>query len=183
MLKDFIPRLYQETILATANCKNTLVVLPTGMGKTGIALLLAIQRMKSYPNSKIVFLAPTKPLAEQHRQTFEKNLDIDSSELNVFTGFVKPEKRAELWGKSRIIFGTPQGLENDLISEKISLKEVSLMIFDEAHRATGDYSYNFIAKQYLKKADYPRILALTASPGSDSEKIEEICKNLGIEDV
>jgi len=183
MLKDFTPRLYQETILATASQKNTLVVLPTGMGKTGIALLLAIQRMKNYPNSKIVFLAPTKPLAEQHRQTFEKNLEIDSSELNVFTGFVKPEKRAELWQKSRIIFSTPQGLENDIISEKINLEDVSLVIFDEAHRATGDYSYNFIARQYLKKAKYPRILALTASPGSENEKIEEICRNLGIEDV
>ncbi|MBW3022815.1 DEAD/DEAH box helicase, partial [Candidatus Woesearchaeota archaeon] len=183
MLKDFSPRLYQETILASASQKNTLVVLPTGMGKTAVALLLSIQRLKNYPNSKIVFLAPTKPLVEQHKATFEKNLDIDNEKMNVFTGFVKPEKRAELWEKSTIIFSTPQGLENDIISERISLKDVSLIVFDEAHRATGDYAYNFIAKQYLKKAKYPRVLALTASPGSNNEKIQEICQNLGIEDV
>lgn len=183
MLRDFTPRLYQETILATASEKNTLVVLPTGMGKTGIALLLSVQRLKNYPNSKVVFLAPTKPLVEQHKQTFEKHLEISPENLVVFTGFVKPEKRASLWKNARIVFSTPQGLENDIISDKIDLSEVSLVIFDEAHRATGDYSYNFIAKQYLKKAKYPRILALTASPGNDIEKINEICQNLGIEDI
>ncbi|MEM4336716.1 MAG: DEAD/DEAH box helicase [Candidatus Woesearchaeota archaeon] len=183
MLKDFKPRLYQETILASASLKNTLVVLPTGLGKTAIALLLSIQRLKNYPKSKIIFLAPTKPLVEQHRETFEKHLDINKEELIVFTGAIKPEKRVQLWEKSRIIFSTPQSLENDIISEKISLKDVSLIIFDEAHRATGDYAYNFIARQYIKNASYPRILALTASPGSNAEKIEEICKNLFIEEI
>ena len=181
MLRDFTPRLYQETILATASEKNTLVVLPTGMGKTGIAMLLAVQRLKSYPNSKIIFLAPTKPLVDQHKATFEKHLDVGN--LVVFTGAVNPEKRASLWNDAKIVFSTPQGLENDVISEKIDLSDVSLIIFDECHRATGDYAYNFIAKQYLKKAKYPRVLALTASPGTDLEKINEICQNLGIEDI
>ena len=63
MLRDFTPRLYQETIFATTVKKNTLVVLPTGLGKTAIALMLTTQRLKQYPQSKIIFLAPTKPLA------------------------------------------------------------------------------------------------------------------------
>lgn len=183
MLRDFAPRLYQETILSTSSQKNTLVVLPTGMGKTAIGLMLAVQRLKQFPSSKIIFLAPTKPLVEQHKTTFDKHLEIEKEKMIVFTGFVKPEKRAELWKDAKIIFSTPQGLENDIITEKIDLSEVSLIIFDEAHRATGDYAYNFIAKQYLKKARYPRVLALTASPGTDLEKINEICVNLGIEDV
>ncbi len=183
MLKDFVPRLYQETILSSCSEKNTLVVLPTGMGKTGIALLLAAQRINQYPNSKIIILAPTKPLVEQHKTTFEKHLDVEEEKLAVFTGFVKPEKRAELWKKAKIIFSTPQGLENDIISGKIDLADASLVVFDEAHRATGDYAYNFIAKQYLKNAKYPRVLALTASPGAELEKINEICNNLGIEEI
>lgn len=183
MLRDFTPRLYQETILSTCNEKNTLVVLPTGMGKTGIAMLLAVQRLKNYPNSKVVFLAPTKPLVEQHKQTFDRHIDVEQDKMVVFTGAVSPEKRSSMWKDTKIVFSTPQGLENDVISEKIDLSEVSLFIFDEAHRATGDYAYNFIAKQYLKKAKYPRVLALTASPGTDLEKISEICQNLGIEDV
>jgi Fanconi anemia group M protein len=183
MLKDFEPRLYQETILATAVNNNTLVVLPTGMGKTAISMMLAVQRFKQYPNSKILILAPTRPLVEQHIETFKRFLDVSEQEFTIFTGFVKPEKRAELWKTSKIIFSTPQGLENDIITGRIDLADVSLLVFDEAHRAVGDYAYVFVAKQYYKKAKYPRLLGLTASPGSDIEKIQEVTNNLFIEKV
>lgn len=183
MLKDFKPRLYQETILSTAATNNTLVVLPTGMGKTAVSMLLASQRFNNYPKSKILVLAPTRPLVEQHLETFKKYMEIPEEQLSVFTGMIKPEKRAELWKSSKVIFSTPQGLENDIITRRIDLKQVSLIVFDEAHRAVGDYAYVFIAEQYSKLADYPRILALTASPGSDLEKIQEVTDNLRIESV
>ena len=57
MLKNISPRLYQETILSTCVNANCLVVLPTGMGKTLLALMLASQRFKQYPGSKMLFLA------------------------------------------------------------------------------------------------------------------------------
>ncbi len=183
MIKNFTPRLYQETILATCAEKNTLVVLPTGMGKTNIFLMVVAERLKRFPNSKILFLGPTKPLIDQYYNVFVKHFDIDEGHLATFTGLIAPEKRAEQWKTARIIFSTPQGLENDVISRKILLDEVSLLGFDESHRAVGDYSYVFIAKHYMKTARYPRIIALTASPGSDMDKIKEVCKNLFIEDI
>jgi Fanconi anemia group M protein len=183
MIKDFEPRLYQQTIFATCASKNTLVVLPTGMGKTNIFLMLASHRLKQYPNSKILFIGPTRPLIDQYKEVFKKHFDIDEDKLVIFTGMVKPEKRAELWKDAKIIFSTPQGLENDIISKRISLEEVSLLGFDEAHKAVKDYSYVWIAKQYNKLARYPRIVALTASPGSDIEHISEVCNNLFIEDI
>lgn len=169
--------------MGTAAVKNTLVVLPTGMGKTGIALMLAAQRLKNYPHSKVLILAPTKPLVEQHASTFESHMNIPSKQFCVFTGSVNPEKRNILWDEATVIFSTPQVIENDVISGRISLRDVSLVVFDEAHRATGDYSYVFVSKQYNKFAKHPKCLALTASPGSDVEKIEEVCKNLFIESV
>jgi len=183
MIKDFEPRLYQQTIFATCAEKNTLVVLPTGMGKTNIFLMLASHRLDQYPNSKILFIGPTRPLIDQYKEVFKKHFEIDESKLVTFTGFVKPEKRAELWKDAKIIFSTPQGLENDMISRRINLEEVSLLGFDEAHKAVKDYSYVWIAKQYNKLARFPRIIALTASPGSDIEHISEVCKNLFIEDI
>ena len=116
MLNNFIPRRYQETILGTCSLKNCLVVLPTGLGKTGIALLLAVQRLKNFPKSKILFLAPTKPLVEQHKTTFLKHLKIEEDKLRMFTGEIPPAKRATLWKDSQIFFSTPQGLENDIIN-------------------------------------------------------------------
>jgi ERCC4-related helicase len=183
MIRGFEPRLYQQTILHTAVKKNTLVVLPTGLGKTNIAVLLSANRLSSYPGSKILVLAPTKPLCDQHVESLRRHLDIPPERIQLFTGLIRPEKRAELWKESTIIVSTPQGLENDIISSKISLEDVSLLVFDEAHRAVGDYSYVFIAKLYQKRANHPKILALTASPGSDSEKIKEVCKNLSIEEI
>jgi len=176
----FTPRLYQETIFGTAAKKNTLVVLPTGMGKTAISMMLAKHRLTIYPGSKVIILAPTKPLVEQHMVVFGRFIDAP---MAVFTGEITPEKRQKLWHESQVIFSTPQGLENDLISSRISLENVSLIVFDEAHKASGDYSYSFIAKQYQKNARFPKILGLTASPGSELEKITEVCENLFIEDI
>jgi ERCC4-related helicase len=183
MIKGFKPRLYQETIFATANKKNTLVVLPTGLGKTIIAVMVAASRLQTYPQTKTLILAPTKPLCDQHYESIKKHLAIDDEKINVFTGTIKPEKRAELFKESQVIISTPQGLENDILSKKIDLKEVSLLVVDEAHRAVGDYSYVFIAKKYFEQSDYQRVLALTASPGSNLEKIKEVCQNLYIEDI
>lgn len=183
MLQNFTPRLYQETILATAAMKNTLVVLPTGMGKTAVALMLAAQRLKQFPNSKIVFVAPTKPLVEQHMRSFAKYMDIEDDKVALFTGNVSPKKREEIFKNVQVVFSTPQGLENDVIGNKVDLSDVSLLVVDEAHRAVGEYSYVFLARQYQKRSDWPRILALTASPGSNTEKILEVCENLFIEAV
>jgi ERCC4-related helicase len=183
MIKDFTPRLYQETILDTCTKKNTLVVLPTGLGKTNIFLMLAANRLRNYPDSKILLLGPTRPLIDQYYETFKKYFEIKEDEMAIFTGFVKPAKREELWKKSKVIFSTPQGLENDIIAERIKLEEVSLLGIDEAHRAVGDYAYVFVAKQFHKRSKKGRIIALTASPGSDLEKITDVCQNLYIEAI
>jgi ERCC4-related helicase len=183
MIKNFEPRLYQQTILGTAAAKNTLVVLPTGLGKTALAFLSAAQRLHNYPNSKILMLAPTKPLCEQHIETFRQHLDIPEDKIVLFTGSVKPDKRAEMWKEAQVIISTPQGLENDVINKRVRLEDVSLLIFDEAHHATGEYAYVWIAAQYEKLSSQSRILALTASPGSDLETIKEVCNNLRIDKV
>jgi len=177
----FKPRLYQETILDTASKYNTLVVLPTGLGKTKTAILLAVNRLNNFPKSKIIFLTPTKPLAVQIAKEFKNSTDIEN--IVLFTGSVEPTKRESLLLNSQVIVSTPQCIENDIINEKISLKDISLIIFDEAHRAIKDYSYTWIAKQYDKKANFPRIIGLTASPGSELDKINETCKNLYIENI
>ncbi|MBU0758548.1 MAG: DEAD/DEAH box helicase [Nanoarchaeota archaeon] len=183
MIKNFRPRLYQETILSTCVEKNTLVVLPTGLGKTQVFLMLAAQRLKEFPDSKIMLLGPTRPLIEQYFRVFQKNFSLPEKDYAIFTGQVSPEKRQKLAKEVKIIFSTPQGMENDIITNKIDLAQFSLIGFDEAHRATGEYSYVWIAQQYMKLARLGRIIALTASPGSNAEKIDEVCNNLHIDEI
>lgn len=165
-------RAYQEVIAASALGENTLVVLPTGLGKTVIAAMVAAKKAEE---GKVLFLAPTKPLVEQHIDTFDDFIDVDRDEMYVMTGDTRPDKRYELWEEKRIFFATPQVVENDLIANEIPTEEFSLTIFDEAHRATGEYSYVFInQKMHSNK------LALTASPGGSKEKIMEVAENLDI---
>lgn len=178
------PRAYQTAIFETAKKQNTLVILPTGLGKTLIALLLAQERLKLFPESKILFLAPTRPLVEQHYHYFKKNMEnAEKFEMHLFTGKINAKKRAEIWKKAQIIFSTPQCIMNDLKNNLITLENVSLLIEDEAHRCLKNYSYTFVAHKYLEQAKNPRVLGLTASPGHEASKIQEICKNLGIEAI
>src|SRR3989337_4085409 len=90
------PRAYQEAIFQTAKDNNTLVVLPTGVGKTLIALMLAIERLKKHPTTKVLFLAPTRPLVEQHFEYFKTHLPELFAELHLFLGSVNAEKRKSL---------------------------------------------------------------------------------------
>ena len=173
-------RLYQQTILNSAINQNTLVVLPTGLGKTHIAIALSAARLKE--NSKILVLAPTKPLILQHMQTFSEFFE-PADKLALLTGEVSPNERKILWNDSKIIFSTPQTIRNDIIYGQIKLTDVSLIVFDEAHRAIGDYAYVFIAENYAKTAPNSKILALTASPGSEEYKINDVCKNLFIDKI
>lgn len=182
-LKGIIPRKYQEEIFETCIKKNCLVVLPTGLGKTLIALMLTIERMIKFPGEKVVFLAPTKPLAEQHLNFFVKHLPELFASMVLFTGKVKPEQRKKLWENADIIFSTPQCVANDLRKGFYNLQDVCLLVEDEAHRCIKNYDYNYVAQCYKKQAKNQRILGLTASPGSEKQKIVEICKNLSIEQV
>src|SRR3989344_9020374 len=154
-IQNFTPRLYQEKILESSILKNTLVVLPTGMGKTKIAVLTAIKRLKQYTDSRVLFLTPTKPLASQIQAEFRECTDIKNDEILLFTGAILPKKRSLLEKDARIIVSTPQTISNDIINERINLENFSLVIFDEAHRATGDYAYTWIAKNYMQKSQYP----------------------------
>ncbi len=174
---------YQLAILETAKEKNTLVVLPTGLGKTLIALALAVHRLKQYPISKILFLAPTKPLVEQHFNYFTKHLPELFADLQLFTGEVPANKRKEIWRTAEIIFSTPQCIANDLESFLYDLKEISLIIFDEAHRCLKNYDYTKVVRKYKEQATHPLILGLTASPGSDIEIVRKICEHLNIENI
>jgi len=182
-LQNVVPRDYQNKIYETCINKNCLVVLPTGLGKTLIALMITIERMKKFPGEKVLILAPTRPLAEQHLNYFKKNLPELFGEIQLFTGEINAEKRKKIWRTSDIIFSTPQCIANDLKKNLYNLNEVCLLIEDEAHRCVKNYSYNFVAKKYLEQAKNTRVIGLTASPGSDPQKIIEICKNLSIEEV
>ena len=183
VLKTIQPRKYQQEIYENCKEKSCLVVLPTGIGKTLIALMLSIYTQKKFPGTKTLFLAPTRPLAEQHLEYFKKHLPELFAELTLFTGKTHAEKRQELWQSADIIFSTPQCVSNDIRNNLYTLEEVTLLIEDECHKCLKNYSYTDVARKYKEQAKNPKVLGLTASPGVDKETIKKISQNLGIENI
>lgn len=174
-------RLYQQVLAADVLKKgNTMIVAPTALGKTIVATLVAADRLEKVKNSKILILAPSKPLAIQHESTFKEFLTVPCSSI---TGAVKTDERVKRWEESQIICATPQTVESDLLKGRYSLKDVSLVVFDECHHGVGSYSYVYLASRYVKESKFNLILGLTASPGSDKEKIKEVCDNLYIQSI
>ena len=175
-------RRYQTELAATASGDHTLVCLPTGLGKTTVSLLVTAERLHAV-GGKALMLAPTKPLVQQHAEFYREALEIDDEDVVVFTGEVRPDDRAALWDDARIVIATPQVVENDLVGNRISLADVTHCTFDECHRATGDYAYNYIADRYHADAEHPLVTGMSASPGDDEEAILEVCENLGLSEV
>lgn len=160
---------------------DTLVVLPTGLGKTVIAGLVAAEALRRGPG-KVLFLAPTRPLVQQHADTFLRWF----RELTParFTGTVHHPVREGAWGAADAVFATPEIVVNDLAAGRYDLKDVRLLVFDEAHRAVGKYAYVAIARSYsTERPRDGRLLGLTASPGGKDERVEEVVRHLGFERV
>ncbi len=175
-------REYQTTLAEQALDTHTLVCLPTGLGKTAVSLLVTAHRLHQ-AGGKSLLLAPTKPLVTQHADFYREALELPDDEIVVFTGEVRPDDRAALWEDARVVIATPQVVENDLVGNRLSLANVTHCTFDECHRATGDYAYNYIAERYHEDADEPLVTGMSASPGDDEEAILQVCVNLGIENV
>ncbi|MHA1372914.1 MAG: DEAD/DEAH box helicase [Promethearchaeota archaeon] len=175
-------REYQVEIAKKCINTNSLVVIPTGLGKTIISLLVVAETLQSYPkDSKVIVLAPTRPLINQHRESFSHFLAISDDYMITLTGKNPSEQRPRLFEEHKILFYTPQTLRNDLVAKRYDLKNTCLIIFDEAHHASGDYPYGLISDTYHDQNADGTILALTASPGSSKERIDELCQLLHID--
>ncbi|MBU5690283.1 MAG: helicase-related protein [Candidatus Aenigmatarchaeota archaeon] len=180
--EKFQPRLYQELIAQTAIKKNTLCILPTGLGKTYIAVLTAAWILEN-TKGKILMIAPTRPLVNQHLKTFLSVTNIDKNLMIALTGKIRQDDRKELYKIGRVFFATPQIIKNDFDSGLLDLSDFSLLIVDECHRSVKKYAYTEVVDRFASSSNHPLILGLTASPGGMQDKIEEVKKNLRIDAI
>jgi len=180
-------RSYQNNISESVRNKhkNTLVILPTALGKTVIAILVCAEFLYNYKSKRVLVMAPTKPLVAQHMSSFFSVLNIPEEGIAVVTGKNLAPTRMAIWNRKeiRLVFATPEVVKNDLAENRLSLSEFSLLVFDEAHRAVKDYAYTSIARYYVQQSSHPVILAMTASPGSEKSRMEEVSNNLYIEQI
>ncbi|MCJ1481030.1 3'-5' DNA helicase [Schaereria dolodes] len=174
---------YQYNIVARGLYHNLLVALPTGLGKTFIAAAIMLNWYRWTTDAQIVFVAPTKPLVSQQVEACFNIVGIPRSATTMLTGNTPPGIRAEEWMSKRVFFMTPQTIINDLKTGICDPKRTVLLVVDEAHRATGGYAYVEVVKFLRRFNTSFRVLALTATPGSSVEGVQEVIDGLGIQRV
>ncbi|KAH8317125.1 hypothetical protein KR074_001257 [Drosophila pseudoananassae] len=180
-------RSYQQTIVQSALYKNTLVVLPTGLGKTFIAAVVMYNFYRWYPQGKIVFMAPTRPLVAQQINASQKIMPFAAADTVQLTGQLARPKRAQLWASKRVFFVTPQVVHSDMLEAEggatFPFASVKLIVVDEAHRAKGRYAYTQVADSMMAHNRNFRMLALSATPGRNMEDVATVCQNLFISNL
>ncbi|XP_017105264.2 DEAD-box ATP-dependent DNA helicase Fancm [Drosophila bipectinata] len=180
-------RSYQQTIVQSALYKNTLVVLPTGLGKTFIAAVVMYNFYRWYPQGKIVFMAPTRPLVAQQINASQKIMPFVAADTVQLTGQLARPKRAHLWATKRVFFVTPQVVHSDMLEAEggatFPFASVKLIVVDEAHRAKGRYAYTQVADSMMAHNRNFRMLALSATPGRNMEDVATVCQNLFISNL
>lgn len=174
---------YQFSIVKNGLFHNTLVALPTGLGKTFIAATVILNYFRWTKDAKLIFVAPTKPLASQQVDACLNVAGIPRSQATLLTGEISPSLREGEWDRRRLFFMTPQTLQNDLSKGYADPKSIALLVVDEAHRATGDYAYVKVIEFIRRFNKSFRVLALTATPGSTVEGVQEVIDSLGISTV
>uniref|UniRef100_A0A8C5Q7K5 ATP-dependent RNA helicase FANCM n=1 Tax=Leptobrachium leishanense TaxID=445787 RepID=A0A8C5Q7K5_9ANUR len=169
---------YQFSIAQVALLHNTLVCLPTGLGKTFIAAVVMYNFYRWYPSGKIIFMAPTKPLVAQQIEACFKVMGIPQHHMAEMTGNNQAQKRQKTWEDCRLFFVTPQILVNDLTRCTCPASDIKCLVIDEAHKAKGNHAYCQVVRELLNSTTRFRVLALSATPGSDAKSVQQVVSNL-----
>ncbi|KAI0307594.1 hypothetical protein B0F90DRAFT_1675089 [Multifurca ochricompacta] len=171
---------YQFNISRHCLFDNVLVALPTGLGKTFIAGVVMLNFYRWFPEGKVVFVAPTKPLVAQQIDACHKTCGIPGRDAIELTGNNPRAFRSKAWQEKRVFYMTPQTFENDLKTDNCDSRDIILLVVDEAHKGAGDYSYAKVVRFLMAKNPHFRVLALTATPGGTPEAVQAIVDALHI---
>ena len=179
-LKDGVEaRAYQFQALKCCLTASTMMVMPTGFGKTAVEWM-AMANCLHNEKGKVLLIAPTTGLVEQQQRMARAMINIDENQIITYTGDNTPANRPELWATGKIIIATPQVIRNDVQNGLIDLSDLGLLIFDEAHHATGNHAYSQVGQLMFNANPKCSVIGATASPGSTEFGIKQVAKNLNI---
>ena len=163
------------------NGENYIVCAPTGTGKTLIAGLIISHHFQKR-QKKVVFIVPTRPLAEQ--QAKELHVLIPGAQVESSIGDGSSLRIKDILPYSDIIVCTAGKLVEEIEESFIVFSSLGLMVLDECHHARKNSPYAKMMERYLddKKKngarDLPQVVGLTASPGAGENPNLEMDKTI-----
>lgn len=183
-MNEFIPRTYQIELFEIACKQNVIIYLPTGAGKTFIAVMLikelSADIRKSYDEGgkRTVFIVNTVPLVMQQSEYITRLTGLSCAALSGDIGidvWTNKEWNAQL-KEHKVLVMTSQILIDALCHGYIFLNRINLIIFDECHRAVNDHPMRQIMQYFenYSKEDQPKVLGLSATLLNSNVKLEKI---------
>jgi superfamily II DNA or RNA helicase len=171
----FTPRPYQQEAYSNAmadlngKSQSSLVVMPTGTGKTVLFGLIA----RDWPNGKVLVVAHREELIFQAADKIEQicgdRPDIEMADLRA--------GQNEIWTNSHVVITSVQTMSRERRQSRFKPEEFGLVIIDEAHHA--------VATTYKKVLDYfgqnpnLKILGVTATPDrADEEALGQVFESV-----
>lgn len=166
---NFVPRDYQQdafdaTLRAWQDHQSTLVVLPTGMGKTCLFAMIA-DHMIRMTGKRVLVLAHMDTLIWQAADEIRA---ITGIEPEIEMGELRAGRRR--WN-SKIVISTRQSQASGRKAHRFEgfpPEDFGLIIIDEAHRSVSK-QYRKIIAWYAQNPDC-RILGVTATPNRHDAK-------------
>ncbi|KAJ3665477.1 hypothetical protein Zmor_000970 [Zophobas morio] len=184
--EKLIPRNYQMELMKIAISQNTIIYLPTGSGKTFIAIMvlkhLSDSLSKPYNEGGKIscILVNSVTLVDQHAKYVRDHtiftVGAYSGEMNL--DFWKKEEWSEQFNKHQVVIMTSQILVNLINNSFIDLRKINLLIFDECHQGVEDQPMRQVMKNFQNYGEQPRILGLTATLLNGNCKLSKVMEEV-----
>jgi len=150
---------YQSRMVETVMRENTIILLPTGAGKTAIAASTISRFVLGNSASKALFFVPAIALVSQQANALREWIEAPVCKIGQFHGDKSfPEEFT-------VLVTTPKAFESALLqgSRDCMWSNFSVIVFDEVHHAIKDHPYRSLAMRLGHSNCHPRIIGLTAS--------------------
>ena len=177
-LKDYQQRAYDNINKIFEDKKFAQVILPTGAGKSFVALAQMQKYAKEHPNEKMLYLAPQDEILNQIKSYIVKYVHGKQGTV----GKTEDEIIAKIF--PNITFETYSGLLAKRGQEVIK-DQYGMIVLDELHRTGAKEWEGKIDKLLENQTEDVKILGITATPTRDvdgRDMANETAKKLGYTD-
>lgn len=168
--------------------RNVVVVTPTASGKTLCYNLPVLNRLVLEPGARAMYLFPTKALAEDQLQEFQKTVDAMGVPIKAFTydGDTPSDARRAIRERANVVFTNPDMLHSGILPHHTkwakAFENLRYFVIDELHFYRGVYGSHLgnILRRLRRICEFygstPQFVCCSATIANPRELAEALCE-------